>query len=349
MPAPNPPAAGRSEEIVLVSAADDAYALPLAVTVRSALDRLGPGRQIQLFVVDGGISSASRDKLAASWRDPRLSVEWLRPRAERLKGVPVSGHVTASTYLRLVIPEVLPRSVSRAIYLDSDMLVRRDLGSLWDEPQGSWPLLAVQDQSSPFLDSATMAVNYDRCQRRLAAIHPVANFRELGLPGNAPYLNGGMLVADLVQWRSEGLSQRMLNCLRDNLQHVLWWDQYALNVVFAGRWRAVDCRWNQGAHIYTYPTWRESPMDKQTLVALKSDPWIVHYCSPEKPWNDPCSHPFTAEFRETVRRTAWSDWRPNRLSTSRWKQWTSGYRKWRRSLAAQAADAAETLTGRRAG
>lgn len=348
MPNLDPSAVGGSEEIVLVSAADDAYALPLAVTVRSALDRLGPGRQMQLFVVDGGISSASRDRLSASWRDPRLSVEWLRPRAGRLSGVPVSGHVTASTYLRLILPEVMPRGVDRAIYLDSDMLVRRDLGALWDEPQGAWPLLAVQDQAAPFLDCSTMAVNFDRCKSRLAAVHPVANFRELGLPGNAPYLNGGMLVADLAHWRSEGLSQRLLDCLRDNPEYVLWWDQYALNVVFAGRWRAVDCRWNQGAHIFTYATWRESPMDKQTLRALKNDPWIVHYCSPEKPWNDPCSHPFTAEFRETASRTAWSDWRPKRLSTSRLKLWSAGYRKWRRSLAAQAKDAAEAFSGRRA-
>ena len=44
------------DEIVLVTAADDGYAVPLAVTIRSALDRLALGRRMRLFILDGGLA-----------------------------------------------------------------------------------------------------------------------------------------------------------------------------------------------------------------------------------------------------------------------------------------------------
>ena len=50
----------RPDDIVVVCAADDGYAMPLAVTIRSLIDHLGKDRRVQLFVLDGGLSAASR-------------------------------------------------------------------------------------------------------------------------------------------------------------------------------------------------------------------------------------------------------------------------------------------------
>ena len=139
------------------------------------------------------------------------------------------------------------------------------------------------------------------------------NYRELGLPADAPYFNGGLMVADLACWRRENLAQQMLDCLHNNREHVLWWDQYALNVVLAKRWRPVDFRWNQGTHVYAYPSWEQSPVDRTTLSNLRHAPWIVHFCSPSKPWHYFNRHPFRREFfYQCLDRTAWKGWRPER-------------------------------------
>jgi len=53
-------------EITLVSASDDSYAMPLAVTIRSALDHLASGRRLRLYVVDGGLSEANKARLLKS-------------------------------------------------------------------------------------------------------------------------------------------------------------------------------------------------------------------------------------------------------------------------------------------
>lgn len=310
MNAKSPSASAR--DLVLVTAADDGYAMPLAVTIRSALDRLDSSRNLRLIILDGGLTDDSKIRLLQSWRDPRLSVQWIRPDVDLVRDLPVSHHVTVTSYLRLLTAELLPTDVARAIYLDADTLVQRDLGALWDEPQGDKAVLAVQDFAAPYIDAAASMPDFERRRQHLAAFTPIANYRELGLPADGRYFNGGMLVIDLDQWRQHRYAGQMLDCLRRHRQHVLWWDQYALNVVLAGNWRALDRRWNQGAHIYNFPNWQESPFDRDEFDRLRKSPWIVHFCSPAKPWHYFCRHPYAREFCRCLDRTAWHGWRPAR-------------------------------------
>jgi lipopolysaccharide biosynthesis glycosyltransferase len=312
--------ANSHDEIVLVTAADEGYAVPLAVTIRSALDHLAADRRIRLFVLDGGLRPETKSRLLWSWLDERLTVQWISPDIELVRDLPVSDHVTIVAYVRLLMPSLLPKDVTRVIYLDADMLIRRDLGQLWNEEQGEHPLLAVQDYAAPYFDAPAAMPAFESCRRYLAANWPIANFRELGLPGDAKYFNSGLLVIDLAKWRRERYAEQVLDCLRNNRQHVLWWDQYALNAVFAGKWRALDHRWNQGAHIFVYPNWRNSPFDRESFTRLRYDPWIVHFCSPSKPWHYFCPHPSTREFHRCLRHTLWNDWRPERPENYL-KQW----------------------------
>ena len=158
-----PPVRSNSD-IVLVSAADDGYAMPLAVTIRSALDSLGRDRQVQLYILDGGLSEESRTRLLRSWNDPRLAVEWVRPDLNQVGDLFINGHVNVVTYLRLLMPIVLPEHVKRVIYVDADMLIRRDLGALWDEPQGDHAVLAVTDIAAPRLDAPNHLPSFERCR-----------------------------------------------------------------------------------------------------------------------------------------------------------------------------------------
>jgi lipopolysaccharide biosynthesis glycosyltransferase len=313
-------------EIVVVSGADNGYAMPLAVTMRSALDRLAPNQRMRLFILDGELTDENKRRLEDSWRDPRLTLEWLRPDIDLVRDLPVSDHISIAAYLRLLMPTLLPADVTRVIYMDADMMVRRDLSDLWKEPQGDHAVLAIQDLAAPYIDATYSAPNIERCYPHLAAAHPIANFRELGLPRDGMYFNSGLLVFDVAQWRRERIAEQVLECLRVHREHVLWWDQYALNVVLARRWRALDHRWNQGASIYAYPDWTLSPFDRATFETIRDSPWIVHFCTPTKPWHYFCRHPFTREFRAALLQTAWRDWRPERPENFMSQWWSFHYR-----------------------
>ena len=313
----------QSKDVVVVTAADDGYALPLAVTIRSALANLQPARRMRLYVLDGGLSDESKSRLLRSWGTNRLTVDWIAPDRTTVEGLEISRHVNLVTYFRLLMSAVLPSDVTRAIYLDADLLVRADLSRLWDEPQAGMACLAVADTAAPCIDASLALPSYARCKRYLAAARPIGNYRELGLDPAGRYLNGGVMVADLKLWRAERMAEKMLRCLREYRQHVRWWDQYALNVVLAGQWRQLDPRWNQGAHAYTFPTWQESPFEQEMFSALRHDPWIVHFTSRNKPWHYFCRHPFRRQFFATVDETEWRGWRPAPPANDRLRQWWS--------------------------
>jgi lipopolysaccharide biosynthesis glycosyltransferase len=186
---------------IVVLAADDNFAMPLAVTIRSALENLSPDRTLRIFILDAGIREETRSRLVQSWPRGRYRIEWLKVDVSSLVDVPVSGHVNLVTYYRVLISRVLPAEISRVIYLDADLVVCADLGRLWDcEFDGQW-CLAAQDCAAPYLDSSQALANYELCASMLGSPRPVPNFRELGLQGEAAYFNAGVLLVDLDGWQ----------------------------------------------------------------------------------------------------------------------------------------------------
>jgi lipopolysaccharide biosynthesis glycosyltransferase len=130
----------------------------------------------------------------------------------------------------------------------------------------------------------------------------------------------------------------VFECLETNSKHVLWWDQYALNVELAGKWRPLDVRWNQTAGAFEYPSWRASPLDAVAFEQVRNEPWIVHFCSPTKPWHYVCDHPYRKDFYATLQRTAWRDWSPEKPSDAIYQRWRQLRLKFRK--ACRTADAA---------
>jgi len=311
--------AAQGRDPVVVLAADDNFAMPLAVTIRSALENLAPDRTLRIYVLDAGIKDETKSRLVQSWPSGRYQVEWLKVDADALAGVPVSGHVNLVTYYRVLIPRVLPAELDRVIYLDADLVVCADLGRLWDCPLNGHLCLAAQDCAAPYIDASQVLANYESCASALGSARPVANFQELGLKPDAAYFNAGILLVDLHGWRREDLSAQMLDCLQRHRQHVRWWDQYALNVVLSGRWGQLDPRWNQGSHVFIYPSWEQSPLDRQTFEQMRGDPYIVHYTTRFKPWRPLCPHPLAGLYFEYLDRTAWAGWRPGRMEVM-WAQ-----------------------------
>ena len=64
--------------IATVLAADDRFSRPLAATVRSIVARLSPGRGLDLYLCDMGITPQNREKIALAAAHPEARVHWIR-------------------------------------------------------------------------------------------------------------------------------------------------------------------------------------------------------------------------------------------------------------------------------
>ncbi|OLP16360.1 hypothetical protein BST81_21455 [Leptolyngbya sp. 'hensonii'] len=277
--------------IVLVCAADNHYAMGLAVTVLSAVKNLSPSHSILLFVIDGGISPTNRQRLERTLRSHPVTIEWLRPNPALVDDLLLSGHLTSAAYYRLLIPDLLPPHLHRAIYLDCDLIVQGDLAQLWQFEMGGKALLAAVDIGVPSVSSERGLLNY----------------RELGIPADARYFNSGVLCLDLVKWRNQNISASLIDYIRQHRQQIRWHDQDGLNAVLAGDWGELDPRWNRSSTIFRY-SWQDTPYSEAVYQQLLKDAYIIHFLESGKPWTPGFRHPEKSLFFQYLDQTAWPVW-----------------------------------------
>ena len=252
--------------------ADDRFALPMAVTLSSALRSLGPGRRAEVHVFDGGISGTNRSRISDVVRrtERAAGLHWTVPDVSVLEGVRTTRAINAAAYLRLLLPSALPDHLERVIYLDSDTVVRRDLGHLFDHPFEGHSTLGVRDYYTPTVTSV------GGLDERAA---------QFGIPPDAPYCNSGVLVLNLPVWRAERLAEQAFEYTRSFRDVMNRNDQEAINAVVAGGWGLLDPRWNVTLSSVGSYERKETAPENIARECLRSDPWIIHYTSPAKPWH----------------------------------------------------------------
>ncbi|MDG2274163.1 MAG: glycosyltransferase family 8 protein, partial [Halioglobus sp.] len=290
--------------------------MPLTVMLRSAATNVAPDKHIHVVLIDGGISRNSRSKLELSLEHLPISIHYLTPDHSLIDDLMISHHATHSVYFRLLAGMLLPDSLDRIIYLDADMLVNGDLNELWEYPLGDDYCLAVPDIACPFICAEHADSNYKNSAKYLVTNVTVKNWQSLNLDPSAQYFNSGVMVLNLRRWQDECIEQSLLACLRDNEQFVWCWDQYALNVVFAGKWSVLPARWNQGTHVFYYPSPEFSPIPEDDFIEMRDNPAIIHYTTQCKPWHYGNTHPLRNLFFATMDETAFGGWRPQKPPTS---------------------------------
>lgn len=276
------------EPVIVACAANAAYALPMAVMLRSAAENLSPGRELEAWIVDDGLGDELRLRIAESLPDS-ASVKWLSPNRSDFEGVPLVGGMPITTYDKLTIAELLPHDVEKVIWLDCDMLVLVDLAELWEMPVGGAHVLAVTDA----------------LVRTLSSRFGVRRFAELKLDGSKPYFNAGVLVIDPAKWRKSSIAAEAIKYLKRHRKSVFFWDQEALNVVLASCWAEIDSRWNWSATLD-----RISETNGTSGGNAERRDRIVHFNGNIKPWIVREHWELDTIYYEILDRTRWRGWRP---------------------------------------
>jgi lipopolysaccharide biosynthesis glycosyltransferase len=195
------------------------------------------------------------------------------------KGPDLGGRMS---WIRVVLADALP-DVDRIVYLDADTLVRRSVLSLWHALDGA-PIAAVTNVSEP-------------------AMH--RHLRSLGFDDATTYFNAGVLAIDLAAWRSDAVTERVREIAAS--RPLPWFDQDALNVVFAGRWRRLHPRWNAMNSLWGWREHARRVFPEDELCEALDDPAVLHFEGPQvvKPWHYLSRHPYRDEYRSVLHQTAW--------------------------------------------
>jgi lipopolysaccharide biosynthesis glycosyltransferase len=283
------------EPIVVACTADAAYVMPLAVMLTSLVEHLSPDRALSVYVLDSGIPAADRARLSASLERPGIAINWIAA-ATALPDLPVWGRLSRTVYQRLAVPDLLPETVTKAIWLDCDVVVRQDVARLWDTDLGDKYVFAVQDMIVPYVSS----------------FMGISRHAELGLPATAKYFNAGVMLVNLALWRADGVTDRVIAYLDRYRDDVVFLEQEGLNAVLAGRWGELDPRWNQNASVSGQRFYRPRHLDAATYERVVRDPWIIHFSGRIKPWTTRRPSASRAVYYRYLDQSPWRGWRPRR-------------------------------------
>lgn len=238
----------------IATCADRNIAPGLHVTLSSARRSLDPSRPLVVHLFHRGYTDDDLVRLDATLALAGGDYE-VRARPISLqpfKGLdPIRGN--SMTWARLSLADWLPE-LDRVVYLDSDLLVNRDLAGLAD------------------LDLGGAAAGFVRSGATMRSGIEAGLFKTLGFNLDAPYYNAGVIVMDLAAWRA-GVAEEGIRTARRYQGHLPAADQTVLNVLFYDRPVAPVHR---SYNVLAFP---------MAPVRAHETPAVYHFIGAPKPWD----------------------------------------------------------------
>jgi Lipopolysaccharide biosynthesis proteins, LPS:glycosyltransferases len=276
---------------------DERYVAYLSVALQSIVDTASNEHNYDLIILETGLNNEARNRLFAQIEGSHnISLRFfdMAPIAKEY-GVEnwYSYPLTAAAYYRLFIP-VICQNFQKVIYLDSDVLVRRDLAALYKVDLGFKLLAGVRDFGDIHLMDGM--VEFDGIQMSKADYMR----KILLIPDPAKYINSGVLVLNVTGMRNEDCLQRFRELAQKGcVQH----DQDVLNSVCRGRIKYLDDGWNAQWHVLFNTTAGSMPASEVEAVLGRAK--IIHYIV-IRPHLAP-NKPFGAPWLECARKTPYYD------------------------------------------
>lgn len=201
-------------------------------------------------------------------------------------------YISAEAYLRLLITQYVPDSITKILYLDVDIIVIGSINELVETSLNGYLLGAIEDSPNQLRQ------------------------KRLDIPKTNGYFNSGVLLLNLTYWREHQITAKSIAFIKEHPEKICQHDQDVLNVVSEGRWKRIPFKWNMlNTFFFRHPV-----VDNQFLEELeisKRDVRIAHFSGGVKPWMAWEKHPYHKEYYKYLKNTPWKGYRPTLLQ--QWK------------------------------
>ena len=284
------------EMIHIGLACDNGYAQHTGVTIQSVLANCKHPEELHLHIINDGIKEENKLKLKQVVNSFGAHIEFITVDKNKLKELNREDYLGVQTYYRLLLPEVLPK-VNKLIYLDSDLIIEKDIAGLWSYGFDKNIFLAVPE----------------------APVNQKAGIERLNIPKEFEYFIAGVLVIDCDKYRKQHVAKKVLDYAMHNKEKLVSGDQDALNATMYNNWKAVPYEWDVCPHFY-FPD-MIGKLGRDAVKKLRADPAIIHYTGPVKPWHYLDIHPLKNRYWHYLEQTPWKDYEfPDKNIKNRFKK-----------------------------
>lgn len=266
--------------IPIVFAANDKYAPMLGVTIHSLIKYADPNRNYRLMVLTEDISEGHWKRICGLARE-HVSIERVDvSRHMKEKKIRTVEHLSKETTYRLLVDQLFPE-YDKLLYLDCDIVIRKDISKLWDVDLDDCIVGASRAKIFGFSDKYTKEELHIKTE---------------------DYFNAGILLINLPRFHQQSVGDVGLRMLEE--KRYLCQDQDVLNILCQNQVKFIDGHWNVEWQHLT-PEGKDMILDetRKDVLSYEKDPYIVHYTTRFKPWNHPeieLAEYFWAEAKETV-------------------------------------------------
>ncbi len=210
------------DELNIIYSSDDNYCQHLGCSLYSLLEHNINFKTINIYIVSNGISKENLNNLISTtsgFGNALLHIIEFKSWCEKVT-LNMAWPISISAYARLFVASMIPKNISRIIYLDCDMIIKESLLQLWNVDLNGYLIAAVQD---------TMPERFKKA---------------VGICSEDLYFNSGMLLINLDEWRKWQIEQKIIEFINEKKGRVLHHDQGVLNGVLKGKWLRLPIKYN---------------------------------------------------------------------------------------------------------
>ena len=237
---------------------NDGYVPYACVTIKSIIEN-HKNKEVTIHLLSDFISDKMKKRLYENLEGVKTATLHIHiVNDEALRGLKDSWSIYA--WYRIFLPQLLPDTIHRVLYLDADTIVTSDLKNLFTVNMENKAIAGCIDPESFNIET------FERC----------------GYDYSKKYICSGVLLMNLDYWREHNLTDKVIQWGRRNNDRIKFPDQDTINylcrdskIILPLQYGIIGCFFQQSQYY-------QHPFVEELHKAIKS-PKIIHYAG-QTPW-----------------------------------------------------------------
>ena len=231
------------------------YYIPYTyVLMQSILENTS--RNIKFYILTDDVSEQTKNKLEKIKKVKNCDIEYILVDTSGYP-IPQQERAHAIVYSKMNIPKFIP-NLKKCLVLDSDMIVKIDVGEIYDVELGDNYVAWVPDQIDVKLKTEKMWID------------------DFNVPKDKQYINSGLLLLNMDAYKKDNIEQKLIKNYEKFKDKIVFFDQDLFYITLSDKCIYLDYEYNYLSQLpYT---------NKEVKQRLIKTAKIIHYGAHLKPW-----------------------------------------------------------------
>ena len=217
------------------------------LTMVNSLSTNNASSEFDIYIMHSNLDDADKAHIQANVA-ANVNLVYIYMDESLFKGAPKVKRYPYEIYYRIFAPLLLPESVERVLYLDSDLIVHNNIDELYN-------------------------MDFDRIRLTVGRSHH--------------YMNTGVMVMNIKELRKVIDTEKIFKFIKRNGWRMYLYDQDVLFKFYGDKIRLIDPKlYNLSDRYITFFNMRTKKKNKIDLNWVENNNVIIHYLGRNKPWKE---------------------------------------------------------------